>query len=77
MVGYTFMLLTGLDGRQVPDSLSDRDHDAVREGQHPEDFKSTFLSLSEGNKRSTTFVQGKRNMDSSGVLGYCGRQCTN
>lgn len=44
------------------------------EGQRPEDFKRTFLSLSEGNKRSIPFVQGKFNMGSSGVLGYCGRQ---
>jgi hypothetical protein len=44
------------------------------EGQTPEDFKRTFLSLSEGNKRSIPFVQGKYNMGSSGVLGYCGRQ---
>jgi len=44
------------------------------EGQKPEDFKRTFLSLSEGNKRSIPFVQGKYNMGSSGVLGYCGRQ---
>jgi len=44
------------------------------EGQRPQDFKHTFLSLSEGNKRSIPFVQGKYNMGSSGVLGYCGRQ---
>lgn len=44
------------------------------EGQRPEDFKHTFLSLSEGNKRSIPFVQGKYNMGSSGVLGYCGRR---
>ncbi|HMN14722.1 MAG TPA: hypothetical protein PKD55_20580 [Bellilinea sp.] len=42
------------------------------EGQRPEDFERTFLSLSEGNKRSILFVQGKYNMGSSGVLGYCG-----
>jgi hypothetical protein len=44
------------------------------EGQRPQDFKHTFLSLSEGSKRSIPFVQGKYNMGSSGVLGYCGRQ---
>ena len=43
------------------------------EGQRPEDFKSTFLSLSVGNKKSIPFVQGKYNMGSSGVLRYCGR----
>jgi len=44
------------------------------EGQRPEDFEHTFLSLSEGNKKSIPFVQGKYNMGSSGVLGYCGRK---
>lgn len=44
------------------------------EGQNPVDFERTFLSLSEGNKRSIPFVQGKYNMGSSGVLGYCGRR---
>lgn len=43
------------------------------EGQRAEDFKNTFLSLSAANKRSIPFVQGKYNMGSSGVLGYCGR----
>ena len=42
------------------------------EGQKPEDFESTFLSLSTGNKKDIPFVQGKYNMGSSGVLGYCG-----
>ena len=42
------------------------------EGQHPADFKTTFLSLSIGNKKDVPFVQGKYNMGSSGVLGYCG-----
>ena len=31
-----------------------------------------FLSLSTGNKKDIPFVQGKYNMGSSGVLGYCG-----
>ena len=43
------------------------------EGQRAEDFEKTFLSLSEGNKKSIPFVQGKFNMGSSGVLRYCGR----
>lgn len=44
------------------------------EGQEPDDFASTFLSLSAGNKKSIPFVQGKFNMGSSGVLRYCGRK---
>lgn len=42
------------------------------EGQHAARFENTFLSLSEGNKKDIPFVQGKYNMGSSGVLGYCG-----
>lgn len=44
------------------------------EGQHAENFKSTFLSLSHGNKKDIPFVQGKFNMGSSGVLSYCGER---
>lgn len=43
------------------------------EGQNPDDFEQTFLSLSAGTKKSIPFVQGKFNMGSSGVLRYCGR----
>jgi len=44
------------------------------EGQKPENFPTTFLSLSAANKKGLSFVQGKYNMGSSGVLGYCGRR---
>lgn len=44
------------------------------EGQNPDAFEDTFLSLSKGNKTSVPFVQGKYNMGSSGVLTYCGKQ---
>lgn len=43
------------------------------EGQPPNKFKDTFLSLSKGNKTDIPFVQGKFNMGSSGVLSFCGR----
>lgn len=42
------------------------------EGQNPENFEDTFLSLSKGNKKDINFVQGKFNMGSSGVLSFCG-----
>lgn len=42
------------------------------EGQEPEQFADTFLSLRSGHKSKIPFVQGKYNMGSSGVLGYCG-----
>ena len=44
------------------------------EGQAPENFEDTFLSLSSGRKKDIPFVQGKYNMGSSGVLSYCGRR---
>lgn len=42
------------------------------EGQHSQDFKETFLSLSAKYKSDISCVQGKYNMGSSGTLGYCG-----
>lgn len=44
------------------------------EGQHPEDFESTFLSLVKGNKNKIKFVQGKYNMGGSGALVFCGKK---
>lgn len=41
------------------------------EGQRPEDFKETLLSLLKSNKCSVPFVQGKFNMGSTGSLPYC------
>ena len=44
------------------------------EGQHPEDFENTFLSLVRGNKINIHFVQGKYNMGGSGALVFCGKK---
>lgn len=44
------------------------------EGQHPEDFEKTFLSLVRGNKIDIHFVQGKYNMGGSGALIFCGKK---
>ncbi|MBI1372256.1 MAG: hypothetical protein GC159_05780 [Phycisphaera sp.] len=44
------------------------------EGQHPEDFKDTFLSLLRGNKNDVHFVQGKYNMGGSGAIVFCGKK---
>lgn len=44
------------------------------EGQHPYDFKNTFVSLNKENKIKIKFVQGKYNMGGSGVLPYCGER---
>lgn len=44
------------------------------EGQHPEDFETTFLSLLKGNKNEIAFVQGKYNMGGTGALVFCGKR---
>lgn len=43
------------------------------EGQHPEDFENTFLSLLRGNKNDIPFVQGKYNMGGTGSIVFCGK----
>lgn len=42
------------------------------EGQKPEDFEGTFLSLLRGNKNEIKFVQGKYNMGGTGAIVFCG-----
>ncbi|RED44709.1 hypothetical protein [Seonamhaeicola aphaedonensis] len=44
------------------------------EGQHPEKFEETFLSLLRGNKNNVHFVQGKYNMGGSGAIVFCGKK---
>lgn len=44
------------------------------EGQHPEDFERTFLSLLRGNKNEIHFVQGKYNMGGAGAIAFCGKR---
>ena len=44
------------------------------EGQHPEEFSSTFLSLLSGNKNEIRFVQGKYNMGGAGAVVFCGKK---
>ncbi|MEM6737943.1 MAG: hypothetical protein AAF620_17930 [Bacteroidota bacterium] len=44
------------------------------EGQHPDKFEDTFLSLVSGNKKNIHFVQGKYNMGGSGALVFCGKK---
>ena len=43
------------------------------EGQNPEKFEDTFLSLMRGNKNEIQFVQGKYNMGGSGAIVFCGK----
>lgn len=42
------------------------------EGQSPDLFSSTFLSLHNNNKTNIHFVQGKYNMGSTGAVVFCG-----
>jgi hypothetical protein len=44
------------------------------EGQHPQDFETTFLSLVRGNKNKIMFVQGKYNMGGAGAIVFCGKK---
>lgn len=44
------------------------------EGQAPEDFETSFLSLLRGNKNNIHFVQGKYNMGGTGAIVFCGQQ---
>ncbi len=59
------------DGPRLKTSLTVYDNG---EGQHPEDFEKTFLSLLEGNKIEIHFVQGKYNMGGSGAIVFCGKR---
>lgn len=42
------------------------------EGQHPDNFQNTFLSIANNNKTDIAFVQGKYNMGSTGAVVFCG-----
>ncbi len=42
------------------------------EGQSPQNFENTFLSLHRNNKTNIHFVQGKYNMGSTGAVVFCG-----
>ena len=44
------------------------------EGQHPNDFANTFLSLGRGNKNEIKFVQGVYNMGGCGAITFCGEK---
>lgn len=59
------------DGPKMETSLIIYDNG---EGQHPEDFENTFLSLLRGNKSGIPFVQGKYNMGGTGAIVFCGRK---
>ena len=41
------------------------------EGQTPDEFPNTFMSLQKGNKSKIQFVQGRYNMGGTGALNFC------
>lgn len=59
------------DGPRMETSLTIYDDG---EGQKPENFESTFLSLLRGNKNDIHFVQGKYNMGGTGAVVFCGKR---
>jgi hypothetical protein len=59
------------DGPRMNTSISIYDNG---EGQHPENFEKSFLSLLSGNKNEIHFVQGKYNMGGSGAIVFCGKK---
>jgi hypothetical protein len=59
--------IPGQPGRSRP-SISIAD---AGEGQTPDDFPLTFLSLMRSNKLRVHFVQGKFNMGGTGALNFC------
>ena len=42
------------------------------EGQHPDNFPNSFLSIGKSNKNNIHFVQGQFNMGSTGAVVFCG-----
>lgn len=44
------------------------------EGQYPDEFENTFLSLMRGNKNEIHFVQGRYNMGGSGAIVFSGKK---
>ena len=42
------------------------------EGQNPDRFPDTFLSIAHGNKNDVPFVQGKYNFGATGAVVFCG-----
>ena len=68
LLSLNIQLIATGDNKEVYDLLVFDDG----EGQHPKDFKKTFLSISLNNKNDISFVQGKFNMGSTGAVVFCG-----
>jgi hypothetical protein len=57
--------------RKLPTSVIIYDNG---EGQNPDKFEDTFLSIKKGNKNEIQFVQGKYNMGGTGAIVFCGKK---
>ncbi|MCF2138073.1 MAG: hypothetical protein K9W43_12655 [Candidatus Thorarchaeota archaeon] len=64
-----YIVATGKASTQVLPCISIIDKG---EGQSPNKFQDTFMSLHRGNKARIPFVQGRYNMGGSGVFTFCG-----
>ncbi|MGI9269882.1 MAG: hypothetical protein ACR2PE_05090 [Porticoccus sp.] len=68
---YCNLVCTGEKGKNSNPTYTIYD---FAEGQHPEDFKTTFMSLSRVNKVEIPFVQGKHGMGSFGAINFCKKE---
>ncbi len=79
----SFVKKQSLDIQVIADGTTKRKHSRTfdtsliiydnGEGQNPQDFESTFLSIGKGNKNDILFVQGKYNMGGTGAIVFCGK----
>jgi hypothetical protein len=65
---YCNLVATGEKGKGSNPTFTIIDN---AEGQHPDDFCKTFLSITQSNKNKVPFVQGKFGMGSHGALPFC------
>jgi hypothetical protein len=68
-LSYNIMIIADGDAKRPNITIVD-----AGEGQHPDDFENTLLSIRNGNKSKIKFVQGKYNMGGTGTLPFCGRK---
>ena len=68
---YCNLVCTGEKGRNSNPTYAIYD---FAEGQNPEEFKNTFMSISRVNKVEIPFVQGKHGMGSFGAINFCQKE---
>lgn len=70
---YCNLVATGAKGRGSDICPTYTIFDSA-EGQHPKDFKTTFMSLNRVNKVEIPFVQGTHGMGSFGAINFCKKE---